>query len=86
MKKFAWFVAGAAGGLAGVFAIHTQRRYRREMRVARERVRSGSQVIDTAHGPIEYTTWGNGPPVLVIHGAGGGYDQADARTLGPARL
>lgn len=29
----------------------------------------------TRHGPIEYASWGEGPPVLVIHGAGGGFDQ-----------
>jgi 2-hydroxy-6-oxonona-2,4-dienedioate hydrolase len=36
---------------------------------------SGSQVIETRCGPIEYATMGEGPPVLVVHGAGGGYDQ-----------
>ncbi len=36
---------------------------------------SGSQVIETKCGPIEYTTMGEGPPVLMLHGAGGGYDQ-----------
>ena len=29
----------------------------------------------TRHGEIEYVSWGQGPPVLVIHGAGGGFDQ-----------
>ena len=29
----------------------------------------------TACGPIEYATVGEGPPVLVVHGAGGGFDQ-----------
>ena len=38
-------------------------------------VLAGSKVIETARGPIEYTTYGQGSPVLVIHGAGGGYDQ-----------
>jgi pimeloyl-ACP methyl ester carboxylesterase len=31
--------------------------------------------VQTSCGPIEYATAGNGPPVLVIHGAGGGFDQ-----------
>src|SRR6185503_18021200 len=35
----------------------------------------GSQIVATHHGPIEYTAWGEGPAVLVVHGAGGGYDQ-----------
>jgi len=49
--------------------------YAREMQTIRDRLSAGSQLIQTPHGPIEYTTWGNGPAVLVVHGAGGGYDQ-----------
>jgi pimeloyl-ACP methyl ester carboxylesterase len=33
------------------------------------------QVIDSAHGAIEFAELGNGPAVLLIHGAGGGFDQ-----------
>lgn len=32
-------------------------------------------LAETRHGAIEYVAWGGGPPVLVIHGAGGGFDQ-----------
>ncbi len=32
-------------------------------------------LADTRHGQIEYISWGTGPPVLVVHGAGGGFDQ-----------
>lgn len=32
-------------------------------------------LAETRHGLIEYTSWGEGPPVLVVHGAGGGFDQ-----------
>lgn len=42
---------------------------------ARERVATGSEVADTPCGPIEYAVAGEGRPVLVVHGAGGGYDQ-----------
>ncbi len=49
--------------------------YQSDIRAARDRVISGSQVIETKCGPIEYATMGEGPPVLVVHGAGGGYDQ-----------
>ena len=35
----------------------------------------GSRMLATSVGPIEYAEAGEGPPVLVIHGAGGGYDQ-----------
>jgi 2-hydroxy-6-oxonona-2,4-dienedioate hydrolase len=50
-------------------------RYRRDIRRERERVSTGSQIAETGRGPIEYATAGAGPPVLLIHGAGGGYDQ-----------
>jgi pimeloyl-ACP methyl ester carboxylesterase len=35
-------------------------------------------VVDTPQGPVEYATLGDGPPVLVVHGSPGGYDQAEA--------
>lgn len=49
--------------------------YRRDMAAAQARVAAGSRMIETACGRVEYGEEGNGPPVLVIHGAGGGYDQ-----------
>ena len=50
--------------------------YLREIKAARMRIGSlGSQVIQTACGPIEYARVGKGYPVLVVHGAMGGYDQ-----------
>lgn len=49
--------------------------YQRDLRQARARVSSGSQIAQTPCGPIEYADVGNGPPVLVVHGAGGGFDQ-----------
>ena len=36
---------------------------------------TGSQMLETSLGPIEYAEAGEGAPVLVIHGAGGGFDQ-----------
>jgi len=32
-------------------------------------------MIDTAHGPVEVLVCGEGPPVVVLHGALGGYDR-----------
>lgn len=37
---------------------------------------AGSSIAPTARGPIEYALAGRGPPLLVIHGGMGGYDQA----------
>ncbi len=39
-------------------------------------LRAGSRIVQTARGPIEYAVTGEGPPLLVIHGGMGGYDQA----------
>jgi 2-hydroxy-6-oxonona-2,4-dienedioate hydrolase len=49
--------------------------YRADMRRADARIFSGSTVTSTPCGPIEYAVRGDGPPVLVVHGAGGGFDQ-----------
>jgi pimeloyl-ACP methyl ester carboxylesterase len=49
--------------------------YRGEITAARQRVFEGSQLLVTENGSIEYAVEGEGPAVLVIHGAGGGYDQ-----------
>lgn len=55
----------------------TRDTYWKEIRRARARVATGSKLLQTRFGPIEYAEAGNpkGPPVLVIHGAGGGFDQ-----------
>jgi pimeloyl-ACP methyl ester carboxylesterase len=37
-------------------------------------LQSGSQVLETAAGLVEYTNIGSGPVVLISHGEGGGYD------------
>lgn len=39
-------------------------------------LRTASQLVRTARGPIEYAVTGEGLPLLVIHGGMGGYDQA----------
>ncbi len=36
-----------------------------------------AQLAQTRHGPLEYALAGGGPTVLVIHGAGGGFDQGE---------
>ena len=61
-------------GIAAIAAMVTYRAYTSELQVIRDRLTAGSQLLQTPHGPIEYRMWGEGPPVLVVHGAGGGYD------------
>ena len=61
--------------IAAVSAVVIYFRYRYDLRTARARVAQGSQVVMTPCGPIEYAVSGAGPPILVVHGAGGGFDQ-----------
>lgn len=49
--------------------------YQRDIQRARELARAGSQLVETPCGRIEYASIGEGRPVLVVHGAGGGFDQ-----------
>lgn len=74
-KKIFIALAGSiAVVLAAVVAL-AYPSYRRDMDAARERVSSGSEIAQTACGPIEYAALGSGPAVLLVHGAGGGFDQ-----------
>lgn len=48
-----------------------------DMRRAYGRIADGSEVFRSPRGDIEFTHGGSGPPVLVVHGSGGGYDQGE---------
>jgi pimeloyl-ACP methyl ester carboxylesterase len=60
-----------------------------------QRLEAGGTIVQTARGPIEIADVGKGPPVLFLHGAPGGYDQAllvahhydldHFRLIGPSR-
>mgnify|MGYP003578211342 FL=1 len=50
-------------------------RYRRDIGQIVTAVEAGGTLADTTAGPIEYAETGAGEPLLLIHGAGGGYDQ-----------
>lgn len=51
------------------------KKYKADMDAANARLQIGSNLARTACGPIEYAIAGEGHPVLVIHGSGGGFDQ-----------
>ncbi|MGE3269358.1 MAG: alpha/beta fold hydrolase [Chloroflexota bacterium] len=52
----------------------TYPRFQADMRLGREQV-AGSTLITTPISQIEYAETGSGPAVLMVHGAGGGFDQ-----------
>ena len=55
---------------AGVYAV-----FARDLAAARARVGGRSKTAKTAFGTVEYAVMGEGEPVLVVHGAEGGFDQ-----------
>jgi 2-hydroxy-6-oxonona-2,4-dienedioate hydrolase len=73
LRKRSRAIAGAA--TLGVLTSLSYRKFIQELDVARLRVSAGSTVATTNCGPIEYSQMGRGKPLLIIHGAGGGYDQ-----------
>jgi pimeloyl-ACP methyl ester carboxylesterase len=60
----------AACAAAGVWVA-----YARDVGAVSRQLASGSRVAATRHGPVEFAERGRGPAVVVLHGAGGGYDQ-----------
>jgi pimeloyl-ACP methyl ester carboxylesterase len=52
-------------------------RYRLAMEAAGKRLAGGSAIVGTKLGDVEYSEYGEGPPVLISHGNGGGYDQGE---------
>ncbi|MCW5631301.1 MAG: alpha/beta fold hydrolase [Rhodoferax sp.] len=68
-------IAIAAAGLLVVATAGIGGAFQRDMADARLRAAAGSAVVDTGCGPIEYQQAGQGVPLLMIHGSGGGHDQ-----------
>lgn len=68
-------IAISIGILGAGLGILAYANYQRDIQQARERISNGSQIVETPCGSIEYAIAGNGPAVLVVHGAGGGFDQ-----------
>ena len=75
-RRFAASATAVLLGAAVVAAVPVSARYRADLQRARQRLAAaGSQVAQTACGPIEYATYGTGTPVLEVHGIFGGFDQ-----------
>ena len=69
-KKFAIFI------VVLVLAALVYSSYRHDLEVARIHSSSGSKIVNTPCGVIEYADIGSGPAIFAIHGAGGGFDQS----------
>lgn len=79
-------------GLAGAGVLATGgavwRSFSADIARARARISSGSAVFQSRFGAMEYAVAGEGPPCIMIHGTGGGFDQGIAfarRLVGAGR-
>lgn len=63
------------GGTALLGAGYISRSYRQSVQASKRRISGISRIIQTREGQLEYSVAGEGPPLLMIHGTGGGYDQ-----------
>jgi pimeloyl-ACP methyl ester carboxylesterase len=83
-KVFKRFTFGSAALAVAIPGGLIYRQYRHDMSLAYQRISSGGKMLETACGPIQYTEFGEGAPMLIVHGAGGGYDQGEcfARLIG----
>ena len=85
MRRKLGFVLGGMSGAAGALAVLTYKTYQQQLIGTRRKLSAGAQIIETSKGNGEYASYGDGPPVLVLHGAGGGYNQSLSliRTMEP---
>ncbi len=71
-----WRIVALGNVATGLFGgVRVWQRYRRDLQAARKRAAKDSQLIEARGGRVEFGESGHGAPVLLIHGAGGGYDQ-----------
>jgi pimeloyl-ACP methyl ester carboxylesterase len=62
--------------IVALFLLILYIRFRSEIPEAYRRVSERtSRVIGTCYGPVEFTSYGKGHPVLFVHGVWGGFDQ-----------
>lgn len=72
-RRLLWL--GLAGGAAVLAGGATMAAFSSELARAEARLKGRSQLARSRFGPIEYAVAGEGPPLLSIHGTGGGFDQ-----------
>lgn len=76
LSKFHRNTLYVLGGLVIGALLLAYFRFRQDIDAAHDRIAiAGSQVVNTPCGLIEYAVSGTGSPLLIVHGAGGGFDQ-----------
>jgi 2-hydroxy-6-oxonona-2,4-dienedioate hydrolase len=79
-RRLATLALGVGAAATGAAVVAT---FRSDLRAARARLAVRSRLVQTTCGPVEVAESGSGPPVLVVHGTGGGFDQALMAATGP---
>ena len=74
--KIRWLIGLAMIGSLAVIGASVSILGNRAADKRSSRLEAERSLAETRHGAIEYVSWGEGPPVLAIHGAGGGFDQS----------
>lgn len=74
------FAAALGAGLAAWGVRRLFDRFRSETKETIQLLQMRSEVFETARGPVEASISGSGPPVLVVHGAAGGFDQGEVKS------
>lgn len=69
------FILGVAGLAAFIGTGATWSAFAADIRRARARTQGRSRIIQCRFGDLEFGEAGAGPPVLMVHGTGGGFDQ-----------
>jgi pimeloyl-ACP methyl ester carboxylesterase len=72
-KRKLLFVAAVL--IAAALGVGLAIAFQRDLQAHRERIATGSRIVETRCGPVELAETGSGPPLLVVHGTGGGFDQ-----------
>jgi len=70
MSRTLFVILAVLAVAAGVYAV-----FARDLRAARARLAGRSKTVETSFGTLEYAVMGEGAPVLIVHGAEGGFDQ-----------
>lgn len=68
-------ILSGLGGLRQTAGAYGTGAYHAAMAGANARIALRSSIIGTRAGTLEFAVAGHGPPLMMIHGTGGGFDQ-----------
>lgn len=75
MQRRQLLALGIVAAAAGIGGIASRQAFAADLDRAKARLGRGSVVFDSRFGRMEYAVQGSGPPCVMIHGTGGGFDQ-----------